>query len=148
MNPAQKSGSNVVVFLFQVSEVGQTTIFDPFLVVIGKILIADNAEIVVMLWLVEGSVHPEVSVEVAHVVAYDINHHPNISLVTRIHQIHKLTLRTEVTVQCVDVPPPIPMIPSVAIVYYRRYPYCVESHSCDVIQIVLYSSVPSSTIVA
>ncbi len=115
---------------------------------VGEVGVSYVAPIVVVTRVVEGSVDPEVRVEVSHMIGNHVHHHQNPSLVAGADEVNEVLLRAEVIVEAVKVSPPITVVSPVAIVDDRGDPNRIEAHSLDIVQIVYYPSVPSSTVVS
>lgn len=147
MDPAQKSGSNVVVFLLQVGEICQAAVFYSVLVVVGKVGVWNGTEIVVMLGLIERIVNTVVFIKISHVISDNIDHDPDVPGMTGIDEILEILLRSEVVVQLVQVPTPVPMISTVSVINNWRYPDSIKPHTLNIVQIVDNTSVTTATVV-
>lgn len=73
-NPIQKCGPHIVIFLFEICQLGKSAVLDPVLIVVGEILIWNLAPVVIVRGIIERSVDSEVGVEIPHVIADHVNH--------------------------------------------------------------------------
>lgn len=64
------------------------------------------------------------------------------------NKINEICLRSEVLVQGLKISTPISMIPTIIVINDGADPNRVESHPLNIIQMVFYSYVPSTTIIA
>ena len=79
-------------------------------------------------------------------VSNDVEHHPDISSMTSLDQRMELISRAEVLIDLLPVECSISMVVRFGVVGYWRNPYCIKSHSLNVIEMVSYAIESSTTI--
>lgn len=92
-------------------------------------------------------------------ICNNVNHNPNISGVTRVNKSFQVTCRAKISVNTVNIPCPIAMIPVVVVVNHWRDPNCVKSKilvkklkkiykfTLNVVEVVHYALIVSATII-
>ena len=147
-NPGQKSGSDVVIFLFEISQFGKSTIFYPILVVSGEVLIGDFTVIMVMGRVIKWTIDFEIVIKVSHVIGHNIHHHIHSFGVAGTDKVNEVLFCSEVIIQFVDISSPIAMISSIAIVDDRRNPDGIKAHALYVVKMGSEALIPSSTVIS
>jgi hypothetical protein len=142
-DPVLKLLSYPAILLVQIGKVSQSAEFN----LVFVIPVVDLAFVMIMLIGIERSDSREVHIDRTDVVGYDIHHHPNVLVMSSFHKILEILLATKVRIEFVPVGGPVSMITLVDIVYHRRYPDSVETHSGDIIKVLLYTLVSTTTIV-
>lgn len=99
----------------------------------SEIVVTDDAEIVVMVRWVERHILTVILIQITHVIADNIDHHPDIPLVAGSDKTNKVLLRSEVLIEFINIPAPIAMVASIAVVDDRADPDSIEAHTLDVV---------------
>ena len=89
-DPVKSGGSDVVVFLLEIGQTGQSAVFDSALVMVGEVCVGDVAPVMEVAGIVEGVIDTEVHVSVAHVVGDYIYHDPDSSFVAGIDHVDEI----------------------------------------------------------
>ena len=88
---------------------------------------------VIVLRLVERNYGAEIISYWTYVIGYDINHHPNAFGVCSAYKILETLLASKVRVNLCPVSGPVSMEAIWCVVYYWRYPNCVETEVSDIV---------------
>lgn len=147
-DPAQQSGSDVIVLLLQVSQVGQSAVFNSVLVVSSKIVVRNGTPIMVVFFLVERIIDAKVFIQIAHVITDDVDHDPNVSGVTGSYEVLEVLFRAKVVVQLVQISAPVSVVASISVVDNGGDPDGVKAHALNVIEVVDDALVTTSTVIS
>jgi hypothetical protein len=98
-----------------------------------EITVFDNAEGMIMIGVIKWHILSIDLIKVPHMISNNIKHNPNSSLMAGIHEINKILLRSKVFIHLIDISAPISMISSVTVIDDWTDPYCIKSHSLDIV---------------
>lgn len=147
LNPVDEVVADIRVVLVEISKTSKSAMLDVVHVLVTEVTIGDNAVRVIVFRFVEGNIFRVVLISVTHVITDDVDHNPDISLVTSVDKRLETISTTEfgvdfshvlssVTVECVGI-----------VIRDRRNPDSIEAHTKDVVEIVFNTLEVTTTIV-
>jgi len=72
-------------------------------------------------------------------VCDDVNHYPDAHGVCSVHHLLQRVLISKVGVKLLPVSSPVPVVPSIGVVNYRRYPNSIEAEVFNILKLLLNS---------
>lgn len=147
LNPVNKVVTNEGVVLIEISKTSESTMLNVVHVLVTEISIRDNAVRVIVIRRVERNVLRVVLISVTHVVSNNIDHNPDVSLVTSINKGLETTFTTEVTVDFSHVLSSITVESIRIIIGDRGDPDSVETQICNIVEVVFNTLEVTTTIV-
>ena len=134
-DPCKQGLSHKRVILIQVWEISKAAVL--YLILIVPVV--DLALSVVVRRLIEGCNKLILLINPCYVVGNDVQHYPDSLLVSSIDHVFKTLLVSKVRVNLVPIECAVSMIVVSIVLWDRRDPNSIESHSLDVIELVLDS---------
>lgn len=147
LNPVNKVVTNEGVVLIEISKTSESTMLNVVHVLVTEISIRDNAVRVIVIRRVERNILRVVLISVTHVVSNNIDHNPDVSLVTSINKGLETTFTTEVTVDLSHVLSSITVESIRIIIGDRGDPDSVETQICNIVEVVFNTLEVTTTIV-
>lgn len=147
LNPVNEVVADVRVILIEISKTSESTMLNVVHVLGIEITVGDNAVRVIVFREIEGDVFRVVLISVTHVVTNDINHNPDISLVTSINEGLETISTTEVTVDFSHILSSVTVELVGIIIRDRRNPNSIETQTSNIVEIVFNTLEVTTTIV-
>jgi hypothetical protein len=142
VDPGLQVLSNIRVVLVEIWQVSESAVLN----ITCVIPVGDLAVRVVVIRLVEWIDSREVHTNWSDVVGNNVNHDPDVLLVSSLDQVLQIILTSKVRVDLLPVGSPVSVISTVDVVDDWGDPNGIESHTLDVVKVVL-ETLPVSTAV-